>query len=313
MQVTTATPVEIDTELARLGAELAVQYNAIDRAMAASKRLVEGRYYDEVRDAEQLDSYNRKVATATWEAGILQSACRPFDAEFTRRGGWTRYYLVEGGHLHYDVSGHRCSRIPSTSHYWLTEQSGKSAAEVIELAGERVCTVCFPDAPVAVQERPSQLLTKTEAEQAEARAEREQKRSQAAATKAAKAITAPDGSPLVVSHFGWTETLKTEAAAQSEYRGAIAEIAALEDSSYAEGRPKNQTVQEHEEHRARIIADLRPRAQVTLEALAAKHGVTVEEETERHAKAIATKVRKDLKEAAEFRAQFRAQHPDMFV
>jgi hypothetical protein len=222
MNLTTATPVEIDTEIARINGELNAIFNQIDAAKDAIQR-----YEDS--DANRRRTWpviGEKAAQAVAAlpglratAEELRDQLRPLHDEFGARGGWERYYLVEGGHLHYDVSSYRCSRIATTSHYWLTELSGQAAAEVIELAGERVCTVCFPDAPVAVQERPSKLFTKTEQEKEEARVARAEKAAAKAKKTAAAAITTPSGTELRTHNS--LGVIKTERAAAIELVDAL--------------------------------------------------------------------------------------------
>lgn len=293
MQLTTVTPAQIDAEIARLQSEIALRDVAIERADKALK--------NPHLTATNYDRAKRIIADAITDITALTEELAPLTREFTRRGGWARYYLVEGGHLHYDVSGSRCSRISTTSHYWLTEQSGKSADEVIELAGERVCTVCFPQAPVAVQERPSQLRTKTEAEKAKAREERDQAARDAAARKASKAITAPDGSDLVLVTWGSKEIIKTEASAQSHYREAASTLLLLADERNQKFRAAHQSqaefdaqVERQRENALSVIAQMLP-------ALAAKHGVTVEDERASHVKAVGAKARKDMRESLQMR------------
>jgi hypothetical protein len=71
--------------------------------------------------------------------------------EFRRRGGWSRFFTVPGGHVH---SGQRCvggSIRPSTRIGWNPELSGKSEAEALThfgALGHVMCTHCFPHAPV---------------------------------------------------------------------------------------------------------------------------------------------------------------------
>jgi hypothetical protein len=217
MQITTAAPAQIDAEIARIQRGIAAQNQIIDRALASTERIVASRYFDEDTHRPELDKLQGQVNAATLEVTILEGEVAPFTAEFTRRGGWSRYYLVEDGHLHYDLSSYRCSRQFTTTHYWMTDLSGQDAVKVVEMAGERACTNCFPDAPVAVLERPSQLQTANEAEKAAAAQERADKKTAAALAKAAKAITNPDGSDLVIKGAGlYPETIKTERAAMIE-------------------------------------------------------------------------------------------------
>lgn len=208
-ELAAATPAQVDEHLSRLGAEEA----RLLYTLASLRRTVLRRTRDKVvtghyrmTDAELAEA----IDTAENMLIDIRFVTRPLDAEFSRRGGWTRYYLVDGGHLHYDVSGSRCSRMPTTTHYWMTEFSGQDAAEVIAAAGERVCTVCFPDAPVAPRPAHPRFMTMTEAERA---AHAEDKARKAAAKKAAELRDA-DGQPLTLTNgLGMTDTVKTDRAA----------------------------------------------------------------------------------------------------
>lgn len=103
-----ATPIEIDTEIARL--------------QAVESRLL------------------RELEINKHEIDRLRDA-------YIARGGWTRAFLVDNndGHVH---STPACSTCKITTQFsWLTDQSGKTEDEIIEAAGELACTVCFPKAP----------------------------------------------------------------------------------------------------------------------------------------------------------------------
>jgi hypothetical protein len=249
MDITTATPAEIDAEIARLEAEYARAYAILDRKASTPAA------------REQ----------ASRDAQAAREALNPLNAEFERRGGWNRYFLVEGGHLHYDVSSYRCSRTITTRHYWPTELADLPVDEVVALAGERACTVCFPGAPVAVLKRPSKLQTKSEAEQVAAAAERAQKRSEAAKAKAAKAIVDPEtGGELVVNTYGWAETIKTERAAAIELVNQL-----WYQKYYSDPQDRDAAV-------AQLLA-----------ALAAKRGTTIEEERAAAEKRLAARIKRE--------------------
>lgn len=115
---------------------------------------------------------------------------------------WTRAYLVTGGHLHSSTACSSC--YPTTRFFFLPEFSGATEAEIVEAAGERACTVCFPDAPVDVLKKASRLFTPDEEAAAKAREEREAKR--AAAAAAAITVTGLD------EYRGRAHTFKTERA-----------------------------------------------------------------------------------------------------
>lgn len=122
---------------------------------------------------------------------------KPYTTEFHRRGGWTRAFYVPGGDVHKSTSCPQCNKGSRPTRFaWLTEYSGQTEDEIIDVAGSTACTVCYPDAPVDVRNRPRKFLTQTEIEQAEAKAAKEAARAQKEAEKTAKAITSPDGSPL---------------------------------------------------------------------------------------------------------------------
>lgn len=70
----------------------------------------------------------------------------PFLAEWDRRNGWTRAYVVPAGHIHKSTY---CSSLhPTTQIGWLPEQSGWDEAAIVEAAGVHACTICYPSAPV---------------------------------------------------------------------------------------------------------------------------------------------------------------------
>lgn len=105
---------------------------------------------------------------------------------YSRARGWSRFYLVQDGHLHRSTDCSTC--YPTTQFYWLTELSGLSDAEIVERAGERACAVCFPDAPVETLRRKSVLFTPDEIAKRDAQNAKEDKR---AAAQAAT-VTVPD-------------------------------------------------------------------------------------------------------------------------
>jgi hypothetical protein len=280
-----ATPTQLDAELANRSIALA-------RAEAAVASL-------EKRIAKGESLVSQQLAGAKQGVEVNAEAIEALHAEYARRP-WNRYFLVDGGHLHYDASNYRCSRTPSTSNYLIAELSGLTSDEAIEIAGERVCTTCFPQAPVDVTRRASTLLTPTEREQAEARQAREDKRTAVAKAKADKAITAPDGSVLKTAGGS---TVHTEAEAQRVYREAVTNATLRADDEFYR-RGKHQSVEEFETHRAWLIGRDNDEAVQMLEALAAKHGVDIETERAAHAKPLATKIRKDRREGIASQAAF---------
>lgn len=187
MDLTTQTPAEIDAQIAPLES---AWFNAYIQVVNAEDKLA--RRND--------DYYRRQIVEGETKMGEANAALEPLRAEYTRRGGWTRAFLVEnnGGHIHNTLSCSTCR--PTTRRGWLTDLSGHDMAEIVDLAGEKACTICFPDAPV----KPS-MLPHFIAERAE-KAQAAQEKAEKAAAKAAKGITNPDGTELM-DEYG---VIKTE-------------------------------------------------------------------------------------------------------
>jgi len=242
MDITTATPVEIDTELARIYGEIAkaearrdAGWNSVERAAhtylkkayrervtAAEVRdvLVEvveegqGKGYTEDQIRRNFAQYEDSIARIET---LFVTEVQPLDEEFARRGGWTRAFLVNNsnGHVH---RSRRCSTTyPTTQWLWLPEFSGHDETEIVEKAGERACTVCYPSAPVEVLSRPTQIFTPDEIEKQRARVERE-------AAKAAR-----DAAQIVIEN--WQEfgrftgkVFKTERALTNALAGDLSSL-----------------------------------------------------------------------------------------
>ena len=151
------------------------------------------------------------------ERARIDAELAAIEAEFRSRGGWTRAYVVPGGHAHTSTACSTC--YPTTRFALVPRMSGMDEAEVVEAAGERACTVCFPSAPVDVLRRPTTLYSPEEVAEREARATAKAERE---ATRNAKAITTPEGAPLKDSH-GFT--VKTERTAEIEAVAALTNTA----------------------------------------------------------------------------------------
>lgn len=110
----------------------------------------------EVFDAYEIPSWDQRSIDRT--IGRLSEAHAEF--EYAREQyveaskqyeGWTRAYLVPGGHIHSSMQCSSC--YPSTQYSWLTNLSGADEAEIVEYAKEIACTVCYPYAPVEEYKR----------------------------------------------------------------------------------------------------------------------------------------------------------------
>ncbi len=105
----------------------------------------------------------------------------------TNYTGWTRFFLVQNanGHIHSSLQCSTCTR--TTRFAWLTDMSGLTASDAVEAHGERLCSVCFPDAPVAWHE--SYYGDEKKARKAARDAERAYKASEKAVKAKARALT----------------------------------------------------------------------------------------------------------------------------
>lgn len=218
--LTEQTPVEIDTQLAAIYDSIAVA--------AAEVRRVE-HYLDDYRGGVQRRDAGDRSYGAYTDEGLAQletkhtivrdhlrtQAARtaPFDEEFTRRGGWTRAFLVRnaGGHVHSSMTCSTC--FDTTVYVWLPEYSGHDETEIVDAAGEKACTVCYPTAPVDVLKRKSRI------EDPAIRAKREERERKAAAKAEKDKLTGiwnPDGTPLKEVRTTGTEMeIRTERAADT--------------------------------------------------------------------------------------------------
>lgn len=137
-----ATPAEIDTAwLAAMQplAKLRARVNEL-HAKAAKYRKHGGNY------AKQADEYVEQADALKPEIEAAKLPLKPYEAEWEKRGGWTRAYLVPDGHIHKTTACH--SLYPTTLISWLPEQSGWDEEKIVEAAGMMACTFCYPSAPV---------------------------------------------------------------------------------------------------------------------------------------------------------------------
>jgi hypothetical protein len=151
--------------------------------------------YIAYRAAEAVQAYRAAVDAKRLALEVQE----PLQVEYSRRP-WTRAFLVTDGHVHRATTCTTC--FPTTRFTWLTSLSGKDEAEIVALAGERACTVCYPTAPTLRDfEKASPLFTEEEAERAKARDQRAAEKAARDAKKIAAGLTA-DGSEFVCS---WRE------------------------------------------------------------------------------------------------------------
>lgn len=181
MQINTASPQQIDTELAVLYRELAVANQEIERtieglhyALEERKRFTGTRgtrrgqwptttaqaivkLVNKVADPayteagpwtpsaiKALEAYDAAVAR---RAAVLAEMA-PLEAEYDSRP-WSRFFTVPGGHIHSSMNCSTCNRGQYATEFgWNPELSGQSEGQAVAAKGPALCTVCFPSAPV---------------------------------------------------------------------------------------------------------------------------------------------------------------------
>lgn len=201
--ILTATPAEIDGQIAFVDRQLSGLYEIVAQCTRILARGLSDT--DAAREAHE-DQVNESRSRIS----VLETFRSALTAEYDRRGGWPRLYVVDNhnGHAHRTTV---CSTTyASTDFYWFPEHSGKTDAEIVALTGGLTCLTCFGSQRAEIEKgRPSKLETPN---QAKAREERE---TQAAARDAKKAkatangIADVDGSPLLDDGGYVIKTLRT--------------------------------------------------------------------------------------------------------
>jgi len=298
------TPVEIDTLLAPIWERQAVvqaqilRYKKVEsETYAKIEKIKKGlrvpglaTVLDGIELMEDLARLGRFIVAEGNKLMALEAEALPYEAEYTRRGGWNRVFLAtsSNGHAH---KGTECSTCHHgeyrTGFAWLIQYSGKSEAEIVADAGERACTTCYPSAPVNA--KGTKMFTPDEEEAAKARAEREAERARKAKAAADKSITTPEGDKLYEgkSNDSWTvcKTLRTaEIAATDALLDYLLDEwrVGQEDWAHYNARmPREQ----------RQIENLR-HAGLLIRSIAAKKGLSIQEVFETHEKKAQAKFRK---------------------
>lgn len=178
MTATQTLPQMIDGEILELAYRLGSLMSQ-ETLQLKKVRHLDNQNGDSSLDAEWRTAYNTYLATldsiseTQQRISVLESVHTVYD--------WTRAFIVSGGHVHRSTRCHTC--FTTTVFYGVPQCSGMDEAEIVELAGERACTVCYPTAPVDVLKRKTQLFTRDEAEKQRIADERAAKRNAKEAAK----------------------------------------------------------------------------------------------------------------------------------
>lgn len=259
--LTRRTPVEIDTEIAAL---LELEAKATYRLSAARHDVT--RYLEQAKSLHEgwpdkypvdyrpfgLDKAEAEIEKYKDALRTVRREIEPLDAEYERRGRWSRFFLVLNGNGHCHSSRGCSTCFPTTQFGWVYTLSGHTEDEAVAEYGEKMCTVCFPSAPVS----------KFWGEGRIAREAREAKEAEKQAKQAAKTAAA-----VVDPETGRT-LFKTERAARNELSNQVDWLVSSERH-----QPSNP---EHEQHLAKLAREYRERALRVARVLGAKLHVSPE-------------------------------------
>jgi hypothetical protein len=104
-------------------------------------------------DARTYTRISREYHDLVERTNTIAHEMDDLDAIYAAAGGWSRFFIVTnpGGHIH-RTAGYGeapCSTCyPTTQYRWLPEISGLTEADAVAKIGPRLCSVCFPSAPV---------------------------------------------------------------------------------------------------------------------------------------------------------------------
>lgn len=198
----TATPAEIDIEIASLQAQAA----QIEAGRERCARIIQ---MNHVTDAEFAKA-NADMIELSGKAHVLNGLIDGLTREYERRGRWSRYYVVDNnnGHLHTHTE---CQNTYETTQWvWMPGMSGMTKAEAVAEGGKLTCLSCFPEFREEIEagreprfETPRMKKTREEREALAA------KKAEKAKKAAANGITAPDGSPLLDDEGYAIKTLRS--------------------------------------------------------------------------------------------------------
>lgn len=298
---THATPVAIDEALAWFYGEMAKPEAQIAHSKSQLRPIVEkikkikdggevagiSRPIDAIKLMERYSTLQAQITYSEAQVAELEKAAAPLHAEYRRRGGWARYFIVknENGHIHSSMQCQTCNREGKLTDFgWLTAWSGTEAKDLTAEVGPTACTVCFPWAETIRVEAEA-------AAKAAKKTAREELAAEKARVAAEKGITTPEGEKLFAGrdNDSWDvcKTLRT---------AEIAATDALVDLMLEQRTSKDPEFAYRYEMNGRVTEDIQMRiarhAWCLLRSIAAKKGLTFTEVFETHEAKAAAKLRK---------------------
>lgn len=273
------TPVIIDTEIAETTKAIEEKVSRIWSLRRTITSYGTNSYYASRIEEKEIEVSKAEVALAE-----LKEKLATLNGFYT---GWSRAFLVRNsnGHIHKSRSCTTC--FDTTNYVWLTEMSGRDELEIAYLAGEKACTICYAHAPSAYFLRECGL---EDPEVVEARRIRQARKAEIEAKRQKTGIWNPDGTPLKVYEYGFSNyksEIKAERTAQSTAVNLMVGLQSM-----------------HREPRE--IERSTDAVETILIALAHKRGTSVEEQRA----LLQTKVDAQIKRNKRERDKWLAEHPE---
>jgi hypothetical protein len=95
------------------------------------------------------DVYAREFVKYDERKAELDVAQEDYREKNKQYEGWSRFFLVPGGHIHSSLNCSTCNKEgKSTNFGWLPDLSGLTEEDAVREHGAILCTVCYPSAPV---------------------------------------------------------------------------------------------------------------------------------------------------------------------
>ena len=273
------TPVIIDTEIAETTKAIEEKVSRIWSLRRTITSYGTMSYYASRIEEKEIEISKAEVALAE-----LKEKLATLNGFYT---GWSRAFLVRNsnGHIHKSRSCTTC--FDSTNYVWLTEMSGRDELEIAYLAGEKACTICYAHAPSSYFLRECGL---EDPEVVEARRIRQARKAEIEAKRQKTGIWNPDGTPLKVFEYGFSN-YKSEIKAERTAQSTAVNLMVGVQSMHREPREierSNETIE------------------TILIALAHKRGTSVEEQRA----LLQTKVDAQIKRNKRERDKWLAEHPE---
>lgn len=254
------------------------------RAFSLSRRIDEYTNYIAKYKAETRYVAQRDEAKA--ELAIVNVEIEKLNGVFLALGGWERYIIVPGGHIH----NYGCSTLyVTTQTVEAYMYSAEKVESLIEKAGDRACTVCFPDAPVDKPSTIGQFVKEREQREAEAKARNEKK-----AKAQANAITDENGKVVFKTIRALTNEISWQMGSYVSNNAYVSNFGKVFGSAEDQINPETK-----DEYFARMIP-LSAKYKVEIERLAKIAGDNGHDVSDYIAKTFTKKIKEQIKYAKDY-------------